>query len=64
MAIKQRKDEGFDSLLKRFRAEVNNAGTLREVRIHTYYMSPKERRAEKTARNQKRVKRTTKIARD
>ena len=58
--VRQRKDETFESLFKRFKAEVNNAGILREVRIHEHYMSPKERRAEKTARNQKRMKKFNK----
>ena len=68
--VKQRRDratgtpESFDSLFKRFRAEVSAAGTLREVRIHEYYMSPKERRAEKTARNQKRLQKLQKRNQD
>lgn len=49
--------ETFDSLLKRWRTEVNNAGILKEYRIHEHYMSRKERRAEKMARNQKRMRR-------
>lgn len=68
--VKQRKDratgapESFDSLFKRFRAEVNTAGILRDVRIHEYYMSPKERRAEKTARNQKRLQKLARRTRN
>ena len=53
--VKQREGERFDQLFKRWKTEVNNAGILREVRIHEHFMSRKERRAEKTARNQKRL---------
>jgi small subunit ribosomal protein S21 len=45
--IEIRKDESFESALRRFRRKIEQEGILREVRDRKHYEKPSERRRKK-----------------
>lgn len=45
--IERRKDEDFDSLMRRFRKSVNDAQVLMECKKREFYMSKSQKRREK-----------------
>ena len=53
MATYARKDEQFDSLLKRFKKEYAKSGILNDLRKHEAYQSPSEKKREKRQRNER-----------
>lgn len=53
MATYARKDEEFDSLLKRFKKEYAKSGILNDLRKHEAYQSPSEKKREKRQRNER-----------
>ena len=50
----KRKDESFDSLMKRFKKKVEADGIMRELRKREFYLSPAQKRRAKSAEAQKR----------
>jgi small subunit ribosomal protein S21 len=48
-----RPGESFDSLLRRFRCEVEESGVLRECRRRQYFVSPSELRRRKERRKKR-----------
>ena len=49
----RRKDEGVEELIRRFKKKVTNEGILTELRKREYYLSPSEKRKEKSKQAQK-----------
>ena len=48
--------EDLDSLLRRFRREVNDAGILNAVKMHEFYRSPSEKRKEKKKQREQAIR--------
>ena len=46
--IEIRKDESFESALRRFKKKIEQEGILREVRDRKHYEKPSERKRKKT----------------
>lgn len=46
--IEIRKDESFESALRRFKKKIEQEGILKEVRDRKYYEKPSERKRKKT----------------
>jgi small subunit ribosomal protein S21 len=51
-----RKNEDVESLIKRFKKKVINEGTLTELKKREYYLSPSQKRKEKSKQAQKRLR--------
>ena len=51
--IQYRKDESFESMLRRFKRKVEQEGILREVRDRKHYEKPSERKRKKARRGRK-----------
>ena len=57
MATRRREGESLDSMLHRFKREVNDAMILSDLKKHEFYKSPSQKRREKKeAAKRKRVK--------
>lgn len=52
----RRKDEGVEELIRRFKKKVANEGILTELRKREYYLSPSEKRKEKSKQAQKKLR--------
>ena len=52
--IKLRKNESFESLLRRFRRAVEQEGIMAELKKRRYYMSPSDKRKAKQKLAEKR----------
>jgi small subunit ribosomal protein S21 len=52
----RRKDEGVEELIRRFKKKVTNEGILTELRKREYYLSPSEKRKEKSKQAQKKLR--------
>ena len=52
----RRKDESVEDLIKRFKKKVTNEGILTELRKREYYLSPSEKRKEKSKQAQKKLR--------
>ena len=48
--IEVRKDESFESVLRRFKKKIEQEGILREVRDRKHYEKPSERKRKKKSR--------------
>lgn len=48
--IEIRKDESFESALRRFKKQMENEGILRELRERKHYEKPSERKRKKAKR--------------
>lgn len=48
--VEVRKDESFESALRRFKRKIEQEGILREVRDRKHYEKPSERKRKKKAR--------------
>ncbi len=48
--IEVRKDESFESALRRFKKQIENEGILRELRERKHYEKPSERKRKKAKR--------------
>ena len=48
--IEVRKDESFESALRRFKRKIEQEGILREVRDRKHYEKPSERKRKKKSR--------------
>lgn len=59
--ITQRENESLDSMMKRFKSEVANAGILVDYRKHLEYVSPSKKRRLKSQAAQKRLRKYTKV---
>ena len=46
--VEVRKDESFESALRRFKKQIEQEGILREVRDRKHYEKPSERRRKKS----------------
>lgn len=44
----RRKDESFESMLRRFKKQIEHDGILREVRERKHYEKPSERKRKRT----------------
>lgn len=51
-----RKNESVEDALKRFKKKVANEGILTELRRREYYLSPSEKRKEKSKQAQKKLR--------
>jgi small subunit ribosomal protein S21 len=49
-AVEVRKDESFESALRRFKKQIEQEGILREVRDRKHYEKPSERKRKKMRR--------------
>lgn len=54
--VTRRKDESVEDLIKRFKKKVTNEGILTELRRREYYLSPSEKRKEKSKQAQKKLR--------
>jgi small subunit ribosomal protein S21 len=52
--VKAKKNERFESLMRRFQRAVEQAGIMRELKKRKYYMSPSEKKKEKRKQAEKR----------
>ena len=52
----RRKDESVEDLIKRFKKKVTNEGVLTELKRREYYLSPSEKRKEKSKQAQKKLR--------
>lgn len=52
--VKAKKNEKFESLMRRFQRAVEQAGIMKELKRRRYYLSPSERRKEKRKLAEKR----------
>ena len=52
----RRKDESVEDLIKRFKKKVTNEGILTELKRREYYLSPSEKRKEKSKQAQKKLR--------
>lgn len=48
--IEIKKDESFESALRRFKKQIENEGILRELRERKHYEKPSERKRKKSRR--------------
>ncbi len=51
--IEIRKDESFESALRRFKKQIENEGILKELRDRKHYEKPSERKRKKARRTKK-----------
>lgn len=51
--IEIRKDESFESALRRFKKQIEQEGILRELRDRKHYEKPSERKRKKARRGKK-----------
>lgn len=54
--VKARHGEKIDSLIRRFQRAVEQAGIMKDLKKHRYFMSPSEKRKEKRKAAEKRRK--------
>ena len=62
--VKLRKNETFDSLLKRFKRQIQDEGLAQELKKREYYLSPAQKRREKSKNaqiRQRRIERKIKV---
>jgi small subunit ribosomal protein S21 len=52
--VRAKKNERFESLMRRFQRAVEQAGIMRELKKRKYYMSPSEKKKEKRKQAEKR----------
>jgi small subunit ribosomal protein S21 len=57
VAVKARKGEDLESLIKRFKKKVSKAGITKEVRDKMYYEKPSDKRRRKKAQSIRNIKR-------
>lgn len=51
--IEVRKDESFESALRRFKRKIEQEGILREIRERKHYEKPSERKRKKKSRKRR-----------
>jgi small subunit ribosomal protein S21 len=51
--IQYRKDESFESMLRRFKRKVEQEGILREVRDRKHYEKPSERKRRRRSKSRR-----------
>lgn len=51
--IQYRKDESFESMLRRFKRKVEQEGILREVRDRKHYEKPSERKRRRRSKSKR-----------
>ena len=54
--VVRRKDESGENLIKRFRRAVQEDGIMQELKKREYYRSPAQKRREKSAKAQARLR--------
>lgn len=54
--VYKKKDEDIETLIKRFKKKVINEGTLVELKKREYYLSPSQKRKEKSKQAQKKLR--------
>lgn len=52
--VQVKKDESFESVLRRFKRQVEQEGVLQQVRDRQHYETPRERRRKKAKARKKR----------
>lgn len=54
--VYRKKDEDVESLIKRFKKKVMNEGIMTELKRREYYLSPSQKRKEKSKQAQKKLR--------
>lgn len=54
--VYRKKDEDIETLIKRFKRKVNSEGILTELKKREYYLSPSQKRKEKSKEAQKELR--------
>ena len=55
--VKLKKNEDFSSLLRRFKRQLQDEGLVQELKKREYYLSPSQKRREKSKAAQARLRR-------
>ena len=54
--VVRKKNEDVEALIRRFKKKVINEGVMTELKRREYYLSPSQKRSEKSKRAQKKLK--------